>query len=98
MPFANKFDGMSLLAVRGHLGFFEHHVASKNGIVLLQLQLALLLLLVLRGVVGESGSFARNQPDIVAHSGRAGTTVPIEAQVGLWRSAKEDARFVGQMQ
>lgn len=74
-PISQNVDLRRSLAVRRHLGFFEHHVTTQHWVVLLELQLALLLLLVLGGVVGESGSFARNQPDIVAHSGRAGTTV-----------------------
>jgi hypothetical protein len=68
------------LAVSGHFRFFEYHVTSKHWVVLLQFELALLLLLVLGRVVSETSSFTRNQSDIVTHSGRAGIIVPPGAQ------------------
>jgi hypothetical protein len=74
------------LAVRRHLGFFEYHVTSKHGIVLLQFELTLLLLLVLGRVVSETRSFTRDQSDIVTHSGAAGITVLLGAQLVLWSS------------
>lgn len=73
------------LAVRRHLGFFENHVTTEHGVVLLQFELALLLLLVLGGVVSETSSFTRNQSNVVTHSGGAGITVLPGVQPVLWK-------------
>jgi hypothetical protein len=56
--------------VRRHLHFFEDDVLTHNGVVLLELKLALLQALVLGGVVGEAGAGARNESNVVSHGTR----------------------------
>ena len=56
--------------MRRHLRFFEDDVLTDDGIVLLELKLALLQALVLRGVVRKAGAGSGNEADVVAHGTR----------------------------
>lgn len=53
-----------------HLLLFKGHVFARNGVVLLELELALHRTLVLSRVISESGAGGGDEPNVVAHSGR----------------------------
>lgn len=56
-----------LFRVGRHLHLFEDDMLPNDGVVLLQLELALLSTLVLRRVIREAGSGGRDETDVVAH-------------------------------
>src|SRR6185295_12611017 len=76
-------ENRRLLAVRRHLGLLEDHVLTHDGIVLLELELALLGSLVLVRVVRVPGVGRRDEADSIAHGG-----VPVS-----WRSGGTQPRW-----
>src|SRR3954463_4866076 len=83
-------ENRRLLAVRRHLGLFEDHVLTHDGIVLLELELALLGSLVLVRVVRVPGVGRRDEADSIAHGGvpvswSSGGTQPRRPDLGRSR-------------